>query len=400
MGIFDWLFKNKPEPKGAYQGDYKLLTGYTPHFSRFGSNVYESEIVRAAIGIRATHISKLRVETQGSARRALQAKLKHAPNQFQTWSQFLYRLSTILDMHNTAFIVPVWDEYGEPSGIYAPLPTQAKIVQYSGVPYLRYQFTWGESAAVELEFCGIMSKYQYKNDFFGEDNHALFPTMDLISIQNQGIQEGVKSAATYRFMAQVNNFTNADDLANERKRFTAENLARDAEGGGLLLFPSTYKDIRQIDVKPWVIDAEQMKAIKDNVYEYFNVNEDILTNKAVGDAWSAFYEGAIEPFAIQFSEVLTKMLFTLREQSQGNKVTATANRIQYMTNKDKLEVTNGWADRGMASIDEMREVWGLPPLPDGKGEAIPIRGEYYDLRNGDRIQSMTVTEDDTDDEGN
>lgn len=400
MGIFDWLFKNKPEPKGAYQGDYKLLTGYTPHFSRFGSNVYESEIVRAAIGIRATHISKLRVETQGSARRALQAKLKHAPNQFQTWSQFLYRLSTILDMHNTAFIVPVWDEYGEPSGIYAPLPTQAKIVQYSGVPYLRYQFTWGESAAVELEFCGIMSKYQYKNDFFGEDNHALFPTMDLISIQNQGIQEGVKSAATYRFMAQVNNFTNADDLANERKRFTAENLARDAEGGGLLLFPSTYKDIRQIDVKPWVIDAEQMKAIKDNVYEYFNVNEDILTNKAVGDAWSAFYEGAIEPFAIQFSEVLTKMLFTLREQSQGNKVTATANRIQYMTNKDKLEVTNGWADRGMASIDEMREVWGLPPLPDGKGEAIPIRGEYYDLRNGDRIQSMTVTEDDTNDEGN
>ena len=400
MGIFDWLFKNKPEPKGAYQGDYKLLTGYTPHFSRFGSNVYESEIVRAAIGIRATHISKLRVETQGSARRALQAKLKHAPNQFQTWSQFLYRLSTILDMHNTAFIVPVWDEYGEPSGIYAPLPTQAKIVQYSGVPYLRYQFTWGESAAVELEFCGIMSKYQYKNDFFGEDNHALFPTMDLISIQNQGIQEGVKSAATYRFMAQVNNFTNADDLANERKRFTAENLARDAEGGGLLLFPSTYKDIRQIDVKPWVIDAEQMKAIKYNVYEYFNVNEDILTNKAVGDAWSAFYEGAIEPFAIQFSEVLTKMLFTLREQTQGNKVTATANRIQYMTNKDKLEVTNGWADRGMASIDEMREVWGLPPLPDGKGEAIPIRGEYYDLRNGDRIQSMTVTEDDTDDEGN
>ena len=400
MGIFDWLFKNKPEPKGAYQGDYKLLTGYTPHFSRFGSNVYESEIVRAAIGIRATHISKLRVETQGSARRALQAKLKHAPNQFQTWSQFLYRLSTILDMHNTAFITPVFDEFGEPSGIYAPLPTQAKIVQYGGVPYLRYQFTWGESAAVELEFCGVMSKYQYKNDFFGEDNHALFPTMDLISIQNQGIQEGVKSAATYRFMAQVNNFTNADDLANERKRFTAENLARDAEGGGLLLFPSTYKDIRQIDVKPWVIDADQMKAIKDNVYEYFNVNEDILTNKAVGDAWSAFYEGAIEPFAIQFSEVMTKMLFTLREQSQGNKVTATANRIQYMTNKDKLEVTNGWADRGMASIDEMREVWGLPPLPDGKGEAIPIRGEYYDLRNGDRIQSMTVTEDDTDDEGN
>ena len=399
MGLFDFLFGKRPKPTGQYQ-DFKMLTGYAPHFSQWGGDAYQNELVRAAIGARATHISKLKVETQGSARRALQAKLKHGPNQFQTWSQFLYRLSTILDMHNTAFITPVFDEFGEPSGIYAPLPTRAKIVQYGGVPYLRYEFTWGQTAAVELEYCGIMTKFQYKNDFFGEDNAALIPTMDLIHIQNQGIQEGVKSAATYRFMAQLGNFANAEDLAKERKRFTAENFARDAEGGGLLLFPSTYKDIKQIDVKPWVIDADQMKVIKDNVYQYFGVNDDVLTNKAVGDSWSAFYEGAIEPFAIQFSEVMTKMLFTLREQSQGNQVTATANRIQYMTNKDKLEVTNGWADRGMATIDEMREVWGKPPLPDGKGKAIPIRGEYYDLRNGDRIQSMTVTEDDTDDEGN
>lgn len=399
MGIFDWLFGKSPKPTGQYEGDYKLLTGYNPHFSRWGGDAYQNELVRAAIGARATHISKLKVEVQGSARRALQGKLKHGPNQFQTWSQFLYRLSTILDMHNTAFITPVFDEFGEPSGIYAPLPTRAKIVQYGGVPYLRYEFTWGQTAAVELEYCGIMTKFQYKDDFFGEDNAALIPTMDLIHIQNQGIQEGVKSAATYRFMAQINNFTNAEDLAKERKRFTAENFAKDAEGGGLLLFPSTYKDIKQIDVKPWVIDAEQMKAIKESVYQYFGVNDDVLTNKAVGDSWSAFYEGAIEPFAIQFSEVMTKMLFTLREQSQGNRVTATANRIQYMTNKDKLEVTNGWADRGMATIDEMREVWGKPPLPNGKGEAIPIRGEYYDLRNGDRIQSMTVTEDEEVQEG-
>lgn len=392
MGLFDFLFKNKPEPKGQYEGDYKMLTGYSPNFTRWNGDVYESEIVRAAIGVRATHISKLKVDVLGSARPALRTKLKHAPNQFQTWSQFLYRLSTILDLHNTAFIVPVWDEYGEPSGIYAPLPDRAKVVQYGGVPYLRYEFSWGEHAAVELEFCGIMTKYQYKSDFFGENNHALFQTMDLIHIQNQGIEEGVKSAATYRFMAQLANFSSAEDLAKERKRFTAENFARDAEGGGLLLFPNTYKDIKQIDVKPWVVDADQMKAIKDGVYEYFNVNEDILTNKAFGDAWAAFYEGAIEPFAIQFSEVMTKMLFTFREQSQGDQVVATANRIQYMTNAEKLSVTNGFADRGMATIDELREIWNLPPLPDGKGAVIPIRGEYYDLRNGDSITSMTTTE--------
>ena len=143
----------------------------------------------------------------------------------------------------------------------------------------------------------------------------------------------MKSAATYRFMATLNNFAKAEDLANERKRFTLENFASD--GGGMLLFPNTYTNIKQIDSKPFVVDADQMKLIKDNVFEYFGVNEDVLTNAAYGDKWSAFYEGAVEPFAIQFSEVMTKMLYTFREQTNGNRVIATANRLQYLSNSEK-----------------------------------------------------------------
>lgn len=110
MGLFDALFKNRPKPQGQYEGVFKMLNGYTPHFTTWGGELYESELIRAAINARATHISKLKVETQGSARPALQLKLRHGPNQFQTWGQFLYRLSTILDVHNTAFICPVYDE--------------------------------------------------------------------------------------------------------------------------------------------------------------------------------------------------------------------------------------------------------------------------------------------------
>ena len=280
-------------------------------------------------------------------------------------------------MNNTAFLVPVWDDYGEPSGIYAPLPTRCDIVQYDEKPYLRYEFTWGKKASVELEFCGIMTRFQYSHDFFGESNRALLPTMDLISIQDQGIKEGVKSAATYRFMAQLSNFAKAEDLRKERQRFTEENFARDANGGGLLLFPNTYANIKQIETKPFTVDAEQMKIIKSNVYEYFGVNEAIMTNAAYGDAWAAFYEGAIEPFAIQFSDVLTKMLFTFREQSQGSRVMATSNRIQYMTNADKLNVSAQMADRGLMTRNEIRQIWNLPPLPSDIGDVLPIRGEYY-----------------------
>ena len=376
MGLFDALFKNRPKVKQDKVQAFKMLNGYEPKFTSWGGEIYESELVRSAINARAVHVSKLKFDVVGSAKPALQNKLMKGPNEYQTWSQFLYRVSTILDVHNTAFIAPIFDKYGEVSGIFCPLPHRTEIVQYNGKPYLRYEFGWGEKAAIELENCGILTKFQYKSDFFGENNHALFPTMDLIHIQNQGIEEGVKSAATYRFYAQVNNFSKTEDLAKERQRFSEENFSRDAKAGGLLLFPNTYSNINQVKSEPYVVKADEMKLIKDNVYQYFMVNEDVLTNKAYGDAWSAFYEGAIEPFAIQFSEVLTKMLFTFREQGNGNMVMLTANRLQYMTNKDKLDVSSQLLDRGVLTINDIREIWNLPPVEGG--DVRIIRGEYYD----------------------
>ena len=123
-----------------------------------------------------------------------------------------------------------------------------------------------------------------------------------------------------------------------------------------------------------MVDAEQMAIIKANVFDYFGVSEDALQNKLVGDSWSAFYEGAIEPFAIQFSDVMTKAIFTFREQSEGNRIFASSNRLQYMSNQDKLNVSAQMLDRGIMSINDVRAIWNLPPV-DG-GDARIIRGEY------------------------
>ena len=374
VGLFERLFGSRPKPAGKEE-TVKMLTGYEPAFHRFGGDIYESELVRAAIGAIATQISKLSVTIEGSAKPALRAKLRHGPNQLQTWSQFLYRLATILYVHNTAFVVPVYDELGEISGIFPALPEKCEVVTYEDTLFLRYKFSWGEWAAIEFDSCGLMTRFQYRSDMFGESNRALLPTMELINIQNQGIQEGVKSAATYRFMATLANFSNAKDLREERQRFTAENFGKEVKSLGLLLFPNTYKDVKQIEVKPFVSDADTMKIVKDNVFEYFGVNEAVLTNTAYGDAWAAFYEGVVEPFSIQFSETTTRMLFTFREQSQGNRVFATANRLQYMTNADKLNVSAQMLDRGIMSINDVREIWQLPPVEGG--DARIIRGEYY-----------------------
>ena len=390
MSLFDKIFrpdKAKESGKALHdaRGLFQTLTAYRPVYTTWGGSIYESEIVRAAIDARARHISKLKIEIGGTANPSLQSKLRQGMNQWQTNSQFLYRVSTILDINNTAFIVPVFDERMIITGYYPVLPHRCEIIEWKDEPWLRYQFANGQIAAVEFRKCAVLTRYQYERDFFGDSNRALDDTMKLIHIQNQGIEEAVKNTSTFRFMAQLSNFAKPEDLAKERTRFTSENLSTEADAGGFLLFPNTYKDIKQIDVKPYTVDADQMKQIHENVYNYFGVNEDVLQNKAYGDAWSAFYEGAVEPFAIQFSEAMTKAVFSERERAQGSYVMATANRLQYLSNADKLNVSAQMADRGIMSINEIREIWNLPPV-DG-GDARTIRGEYYTMGEEDNNAS-------------
>ena len=46
-----------------------------------------------------------------------------------------------------------------------------------------------------------------------------------------------------------------------------------------------------------------------------------------------------------------------------------------MSNQDKLNVSAQMLDRGIMSINEIRDIWNLPPVEGG--DARIIRGEYY-----------------------
>lgn len=377
MGLFDILFPKKK--RLVEQNFWQTLTAYRAAFTSWNGELYESELVRAVIDAISRNTAKLAVTFTGSAKGKLKTRLKNRPNDFQSWYQFLYRTVTILEMQNNAFVVPILDEYDETIGIFSVLPSCCELVESrGGVLYLRYRFSNGNVGAIEFDRCGILTKFQYEHDFFGDSNSALKGTMSLIDLNNQGIKEAIKNSATFRFMAQYGNFASDEDLTKERKRFMKENF--ETESGGLLLFPSTYKDIKQIDSKAFTIDDKQLNLIKTNVFNYFGANEDLLQNKLVGDSASAFYEGKVEPFAIQFSEVVSRMLYSPIELNTGNRLTLTANRVQFMSNNDKLNVSAQMADRGIMTINEIRDIWNLPPVEGG--DRFIARGEYYFLDEG------------------
>ena len=383
MGAFDKLF-GKIKVKQQLGNFFQMLDGYTPVFTTYDGGVYEMELTRACIHTFATHCSKLQPNVEGPDTYGLKAILESKPNPFMTSAQFLYKTATIYDAQNTCFILPILDQWDRLIGYYPAAPDQTELREMNDEPFLVYTFGNGEKAAIELSRVGVVSKFLYKNDLIGESNDALTPTMQLLSTQNQGIAEGIKNSASFRFMATVANFAKGKDLAKERKTWVDENLGPDS--GGLALFPNTYSNIQQIKSEVKIVDAEQMKLIEGRVFTYFGSNEKILHNQASGDDWSAYYEGRVEPFALQLSQAMTCMTYTANQLHRGNAVFWSANRLQYMTNADKLQVSQGLFDRGILSTNGVMDIWHLPHVPDGDKRY--IRKEYTEISQLDQVAEL------------
>ena len=383
MGAFEKLFGRWKRQTEVRQY-FKMLDGYTPIFSSYDGGVYEMELTRACIHTFANHASKLNPTISGPDRKGLAHLLNGRPNPFMTTAQFVYKVATIYDAQNTCFIVPILDEFDRTVGYYPVNPQQTEVVEVNGEPWLRYTFKNGEKAAIEFNRCGVVSKYLYNNDIKGETNAALNPTMQLLHMQDQGIKEGIKNSASFRFMATVSNFTKGTDLVKERKKWTEENLGADA--GGLALFPNTYSNVQQIQSVAKVVDPEQLKLTQDRVFIYFGSNEKVLRNEATGDDWSAYYEGKIEPFAIQLSLAMTLMTYTDAERKRGNGVNWSANRLQYATNNEKLQTSSQMFDRGIFSLNMVLDIWNLPHVPDGDKRY--IRKEYTEISQLDQVAQL------------
>jgi hypothetical protein len=381
LGLFDKIFpKNTQEQKqvqSAMNGYFQTLTAYTPSFTTFDGGIYEMELTRACVDRYATFCSKLKPEIQGTAYKNLEKVLQYKPNPYMNTSQFLYRIATILKVNTTAFIIPLYaDDYMTITGFYPILPTNTELIDVGGDLWLRYRFTNGQVAAIEYSKVGVLTRYTYKNDLLGDGNNVLMPTMNLLDTQKQGIIEGVKQSAYLRFMARFGQVVNDEIIAKERKNFSETNLSADNKSG-LMMFDSKYAEVKQIDSKPFVIDAEQMKLVQDNVFNYFGINEDILQNKYDENKWNAYYEGEIEPFAIQLSLVLTNMLFTSKEIAFNNAVMFTANRLQYASNTTKLQVSSQMFDRGILTTNQVMDIWNMAPVENGDKRY--IRKEYTEI---------------------
>lgn len=374
MKFLDYLFHGKQ--MRVIDGYFKMLNGYSPTFTSFNGGVYEMDLTRVAINNFATHCSKLKPEVEGSACKHLERVLQFKTNYFMDTTKFIKRLATILAVEHTAFIVPIEDKYGNLCGYYPLRAQRCEVVEAAGRVYLRYLFANGEHGAIEFEKVGIMTDFEYSDDLFGEPNDTLKPTMQLIHTQNEGIVNAVKNSANIRFLAKVANMLKPEDIKKERERFTEENLSADNKSG-MIIYDNKFSELKQIESKPYTPNALQMQQIQDSVCTHFGTNMDILQNKFDEETWNAYYEGKIEPFAIQLSLVMSNMTFTQRELAHGNAITFSANRLQYASNATKLQVSTQLFDRALLNRNGVMDIWNMAHVEDG--DKYYIRKEYTEV---------------------
>lgn len=387
MGLLDNLFgKSRPDPKVA--SFWRSISGYQPSFTSRSGSIYEADIVRSAIHSFAQHASKLKPTVVGDEDSALAHALESQPNPWQTTKKFLYRIATILDGTTTVFIVPITANPGSGSekviGLYPLMTSRAEIVEVVGSdePWLRYTFADGTKAAIEFRRVGILTTMQFRDEFFGDGHRALDSTLDVLDIQEQALVLGMKNGAAIRFMARLSGTLKDGDIEKERERFTRDNLSLKNDSG-VMLVDSKYEDIKPIEPKPYLMSAQQAAQIHERVFNYFGTHAGILQNKYDEDEWNAYYEGKIEPFALDLSQALTNMVFSAADRAKGKKILLAGSRLQYASMKTKIAFAQMMTDRGQMNGDEAREVFGMPPMPDGLGQDYYIRGEYINVADID-----------------
>lgn len=400
MGVLSKYFPQRSDLPYQPHNGYATFTETVPSFAAWDGSLYDHPLTRSAIERFAVACSKLKPEFVGSknCKPNVRKLLETWPNDLMTWPAFLARCATIYEMDTTLFVAPGLDRDLRTVALFPMKPLYTEIGEYMGEPWCIFHMVTGDTMAIELSRCAIVSKFQYESDFFGAGNDVMNPVMSLMDSQRQAEEQAVQNGARIRFIGRITGMTHGDDLNRKREQFYIDNLSA-RNYTGLMIYDNTFQDIKQVDEQRFIIDEAEMERVAKQVYSYFGINEAILQNNYDEEHYGAWYEGKVEPFAVQLSEALTKANFTDVERKHGNYVMFSSSKLEYATNASKRNMVRDMIDRGIMTINEGREILQLPPI-DG-GDVIIARGEYKAANGaqslmGGKVASGSIHENDFD----
>ncbi|MFX4263116.1 phage portal protein [Pelotomaculum propionicicum] len=387
--LFDIIFGRRPKEQAGLT-QLQLLNGYSPVFTAWHNDPYSADIVRGAVDAVARNAAKLKpkhikrigkeiMPAGGQTERVLQVR----PNPNMSAYDFLYKMVTTLLIDNNAFAYPVWE--GQTLKAIWPVNcTQAEFVEDSSKTiYIRFRFGMGKQVVLPYSEVLHLRRHFYKGDLSGESNAPINNTLEAIHTTNEGLGQAVKTSANLRGIIKYQGMLKESDIKANRDRFVSEYMSMNNDGGIAAL--DAKADYIELNSEPKMINAEQMKELRDNVYRYFGVNENIVMGAYDEQGWDAFYESTIEPLAVQMSLEFTSKLFTAGERGRGNEIMFEANRLAYASTKTKVAMMEKLIPMGLLTINEGREIFNLAPVEGGDKRLVSLN--YVDASKQNLYQT-------------
>jgi HK97 family phage portal protein len=348
------------------------MNAFTATFSSFGDNIYRSQTTRAAIDAIARNAAKFNAihtidngELKKPSSGKLQKIISERPNPLMSAYDFQYKLFTQLFNKNNAFALIERNPIDGKAEMLIPISySSVQAVESQAEIFMKFTLNNGNKLILPYDDLIHIRRFYYDKDLFGENNDALLPTLQLIQTVNEGMENAVQSSASLRGVLKATNVMNEDDKKEARAQFVQDYLGSNNSGG--IAFTDATLDFEPIESNPILISKDQMEAIKNEVYDYFSVNDKIIQSKYTEDEWNAFYESVLEPLAIQLSQEYTNKIFTTREQNLGNKVTFESNKLAYASNETKIKLIKEVGNLGALTINEIRGILNMSPVEGGE----------------------------------
>ena len=376
MGVksfFQKIFGIDPNKNTLSAGSQaQFLSGSANEYSRYTGEMYANHLVRSIVHKIATYCSMVRFEhVRGSGKDFEQVKtsrlnrlLTVKPNDLlMSPADLQYKYFTDLWVTNNAYL---WIKRAASGDVLSLLPVVAdrtEMREINGFLFYKFYFPSGDKLVVYAGDIVHTRRFFYKNDWFGDSNEPLRDPVGLVNTMDESLDAALKNGAQIKGILQHQNTIDPDDLAKHEQMFR-ESYLKASNSGGVGMIDAKFNFI-PINYTGKITDAEQMKEIRDYVYRYFQVNDDILMSKYNSETWQAFHEGVIAPELNKFEQSMALHVFTDKELGYGNRIQSSVNKMSFMSNQQKISMVKLALDGALYNRNEIREWFGDAPIPGG-----------------------------------
>lgn len=369
--LFDIVFGKKKQDDMRIADTLKLLSGFNAKFSNISENIEDNLLVRECIDTIATHAAKMmprhyqyKNDVKRHVRGEINYILSEKPNEYMTVYDFLYKTISLLYEQNNEWIYIDIDNDGYLRALYPLNPLFCTLVEYKGVVWLKFQFLDGNTYYMEYSRVIHLRRFYTDHDFYGESNDVLKSAIETQVVSDDGIKNAIKISSSLRGVLTATNAMLKDkDIAAMRDEFVKDLFESEKGIAGL----DSKMEFKPVDLRPILLDKEQLEAVNGNIYKYFRVSEEMLKSTFTDEQWNAFYESVIEPLAIQMEQAFTNTIFSDEAIKQGHRIEFSVNRIKYAKTETKIKLLKEVGVLGIIKVDEAREILDLPAIGGKEG---------------------------------